>query len=352
MAGFNKQRRLLLKAGVGAAALLGLGWNIFSPDNRNLYERGYELDIRTLRQHILEKPQPYIIGNAEIKNHLEVLVDDCRQKGARCTDIVYDKAEKHSTVRFEPDRDYASALISQAKDSIAHMVSFLGTPYVKNEQADYFIPSSSKSISFTPDSLAYYLVADLESVVTVYFTLHINGAKGWVEVPWTYNLSGETSRQVQVTAVEQGFRIDDIDYEPVFYSTSLGIVKRVETPAIEFLHNSVAAYTHSHLEQELKTTAHNQDALSTALNRQMHREEKFVHALSILWLPEYNKDRNLSLTSAEMKKRFDDYEQKDSGNIQYNGANAMSKHIKKIGIPKAFELYINNPDKLFSVIGY
>ncbi|MBI4009954.1 MAG: hypothetical protein HY361_02045, partial [Candidatus Aenigmarchaeota archaeon] len=74
------------------------------------------------------------------------------------------------------------------------------------------------------------------------------------------------------------------------------------------------------------------------------REEKFVHALSIVWLQRYS--QNFGITQQELARRFAEYERDD----RFKGTNVLSQSIPKIGIQKAIEIYVKTPDALFKGI--
>jgi len=161
----------------------------------------------------------------------------------------------------------------------------------------------------------------------------------------TDRVEGEAVANILLKKRDKGFDIEKYGEGAIFYRTSSPDILLVESPQIEVLHKAVEPYSLGHLKNELRNLSKQYDAL-IAINESRDREEKFVHALSILWLRQYNKNRSLGFNEQEIDDRFAEYEK----DIKYKGVNNISQHIANIGIKKAIELYVTAPDELFNVL--
>ena len=236
--------------------------------------------------------------------------------------------ESYQRIRFrvEPDKKYAGGLIEEANQSIEHMIRFLGSGYIKKPQVFFEIPMGEKGIlPVKVPPILIYLVADLERIKVVRYK--VEGAGAIVNSILATNLHG---------ASFQNF--------PILYNTSSDIVGIIEAPAIEVLHKLTSEYGLRHVRDKsrLNPTA-NKNELQFEYES---RNEKFVHALSMLWLREYAKARSL-LTNKELDERFALYEQQ----ALFKGTNQLAQHISRIGVQRAIDLYVNNPDALFKGAG-
>ena len=180
-------------------------------------------------------------------------------------------------------------------------------------------------------------------IETKYLCKLKNGRKIYPVVDKNEPDAGQSNIKFRVRAKEKGFTIEAEENSPVFYNTSSEKVVMVETFAIEMLHRALRPYTKRHFGSEISDIPLDRAILNKSLVKWKDREETIVHAISTLWLTQYNKDRNLGLSDWELKQRFSWYDKHEI----YGKVNTFALHIKDIGMQKAIERYAENPEKLF-----
>lgn len=367
LAKLEKERKISRRKFIKNAALIstgtaiGLGaltkgvwymYKYFTYDPRDVFDRGYDFNVKALPKITpRELIHKHTLTTEEHKFNLEELLKSLDVKGKTISDIKFVRSYRKTWLRLEPDMGYANRLIKEANESIEHMVNFLGSGYIIKQNIRFEVPQNVKNINFNEvPGILFYLVADYRNEIMSIYKAKVNGKEGYGKVSIKRNPSGETSREIDFIVTKIGFDFKGYRSNAIIYSTSMDIVKLVETPAIEFLHKCVGRHTVKHIADEVKNINLTYDAIRTSIDKHKNREEKFVHALSILWLRQYNKDRNLGLTEEELTERFEQYEKKDISLLKYNGANKLSRYIARIGIQKSIELYVDNPNELFKVL--
>lgn len=255
--------------------------------------------------------------------------------------------------RREPDKAYAEALIGEAKKSIVHLFQFLGSDLLRVPVFNFKIPQTANEVSLKAGSGLVYLVSDYGNSRTTLYKAKLDGKEEVAHLTRSFPLAGETIGHLRFVATEKGFDFEGYRSEPVFYRTSGTLIDLIETPPIEALHIAIEKYTHINLAKEVKESGRTWEALDTAKDKAQHREEVFIHALSVIWLKEYNKARGLGLTEAELERRFIQYENQ----LLYQGTNQMAKYIASLdkdirkAIQKAIEMYAHQLGELFNRAG-
>ena len=107
------------------------------------------------------------------------------------------------------------------------------------------------------------------------------------------------------------------------------------------LQKRIKSHTIEHIKREIRGIGLSRDALKNSIAKHAVMEERFVHALSILWWGHYN--QQLGFPPHLLEERFAEYNQPG----RYAGAVQLSKHISKIGIQNAITTYVNDPNELF-----
>ena len=358
-------RREALRAGalLGRAALFSYlmpySASAQSQQNpRDAFSRGVPYNIKSRTPIELDEfKSPYILTTQEQERFQEKLKHEfgntlLEQKiKLDLSNISIKLLESYSGVyvKIEPDITYAQNLVNEARISIEHLFNFLNVPYLQQTAIDITIPREKKDFRFKFNkNKPFYLVADLGSIIVASYEVNIGGIKSKAEVKQSSPKGGETERQITFNSTNNGFEIMQSNDFPIFYNTSGDLVHLVEVPAIEALHESVKNYTFHNLvngfkKKRIKSPEESKQEIRDLSDEYLSQEEKFVHALSILWLERYNQDRKLGLRKDELDKRFADYE-KDP---RFKGTNALARYIPQIGIPTAINLYVENPDELF-----
>ncbi|HLC60727.1 MAG TPA: hypothetical protein VJJ52_04825 [Candidatus Nanoarchaeia archaeon] len=258
---------------------------------------------------------------------------------------------KERIVRLEPDGNYAERLIVEARKSIEDIINFLQSDYIKPSNVVLTAPSSPADVIYANQPhILFYLVADFGTRTTTNLRFNIDGKIFSIsfikeELAGSNDATiGETQRTTKFRATESGFNVEGTQSEPIFYNTSANPIKLTETPPIEMLHRAMEPYTLNNIKSAVKNIGRTYKALDQALNRNIAMEEKFVHALSVLWWARYNKQ--LRYPQQELEARFNQYELVE----RYKGTRELSQRISRIGIPKAIEMYVKNLSELFKGI--
>ena len=339
-------RREFLKASP-ALPMLVTPYGNQQVNRRNVFQRGSPYNINSLpiiTSHLSRRQ--YALTAHEIDEQSKQIAQKDPFLRGKTLELVESYEERW--VRLEPDAGFANGLIREARISIDDIVRFLNSPYIKKPTVEFRVPQLENDVTYVnvPERL-FYLVADLGTVITTNYNFKLNGKIIPVRLTQSDDhlsndvTAGETKRSVNFTATESGFAVQSSRPEPIFYNTSSNIVKLVETPPMEGLHTVMQAYTLNHIITAVKNTGRTYDALMQIVNKHLFWEEKFVHALSVLWWQGYRKQ--LGISQQELDARFAQYELHD----KYKGTNQLSQRIARIGVQKAIDMYVKNPEALF-----
>ena len=304
-------------------------------------QRAWHYNIQSLPEIVLSASRKdKILTTADKLKHLEIFRKEQLLRFARPK---YDSAYEEIWVKLEPDKAFAFRLVQEAKKSIADIVNFLGSEYIKQPSFDFKIPSSSDEFNFEnlENSAKFYLVAGTGLKTTANYSINLNGRIVPISLVSTETNSGQTSRSFVATPTYVGFNANKPTNEPIFYNTSTPPIFLIESPAVEALHKIIVPYTFVHLQEDLKGVGYTYDGLINTMNKHIKREENLVHALSILWWEHYA--GNFGISESDLAERFGNYEKYD----RYSGTNELSRRIEKIGIQKSIYLYVNTPNELF-----
>ena len=352
-------RRDILKLGAVAAATTAfyaaLNPTPAEPVQKHFPTRSVVFDTNSLKEVFLDdslttKP------TFEEKREIQALLNEAL---AQYPSIRLTSPEPEFTkrrwVKFEPDVKYANDLATHSAASIDDIFDFLNSPYFQNPGIQTIVPRDKHDIKFSGyDKIPLYLIADHGQRSFAVFDINILGIPQpplKIERSYHENFAAESERPSTVYVSNGEVKISQILGFPIFYNTSSDLVSRIEAPAIEALHKVISGYAHKHLARDFqlqfKSPNFSLEKASEVFRKSMEQEERFVHALSIPWLEHYNKKTGYA-TSNDLKARFKLYEQKGS---VYNGANRLAVHIARIGIQKAIERYVTNPNELFNGAG-
>ncbi len=355
------EQKLSRREFIRLGALLGgsLAFQLNSPSlaaqqkPRQIFERSGLYNLDSLPPITLEESNTVIpLTTGELREFDKLLLNKVSKYSLLMgKDAQFKGAYSRLVVKLEPDEIYANNLIKEAKTSIDDIFEFLGNPYLPKPQINFIVPSKKEDIKFTGHSfIPFYLVFKLQKIVKAEYEFDINGKKLLMPEERTESLAGESGIPITMEVKERGTnrqaKLKVSTNAPIFYATSSDIVYMVEVPAIEVLHRAMIGHTSKNFYEDSKRRTISLPAEILSLYTEYnHLEEKFVHALSILWLRQYNTKRKI-LTREEIEQRFARYETME----KYRGANKLSQHIERIGVQKAIELYVNNPNELFKIL--
>lgn len=256
---------------------------------------------------------------------------------------------QEAVARLEQNLKYADGLVSEAKKSIDDMVIFLRSKYVPKHDVHFTVAKSANEVSFTnARDFNFCVVAGYGWLISSYYTFLFGNRKITIPKSRLYNAGGMEYKRFLTKETEKGFKVEMIGNVSLFYNTSTdiarGIVILAETPAVEYVHRLMTPYTLNHLNKEVRDIGHSESAYLAARMKTDGREEKLVHALSILWWKQYK--NKIGVTQKEIDERLSEYEH----DKRYQGSIQLSRQIANIGVQKAIEMYVTNPDALFKGI--
>ena len=338
----------MLFGGVGTL-VLGSGVLVYENlayDPRQAFERGYNLDLKSLPEIPFDEPKETLLSQSQINDAVQSLVPKLKPMlgGKGNIQVIYTGSEEQIFIRLEPDVNYANRLKKEAALSIDHLTSFINSPYVNNSLVTIAIPNSPNDIKTKGISGALmYIVSDVTDRIISDFLVKVNGVELYShQLLANQELAGAMLYNLDFTRTENGFILTKNPASPIFYKQTESPLKNIETPALEFLHRCMNGYTIKSLEEEVRIFENNRRALKMIADRHMLREEQFVHAIGILWLKQYNKDRDFNFSEQDLEKHFAEYEKDPSTNI-YRGAVELSRRIERVGVAKSIDMYVNNP---------
>lgn len=342
-------RRELIKSGIFALIGSQIPDFLFAqPTARSVFSRNKPYNIDALSEFMVSGTEiSHNLTNQEYQRDITDIINKPQMKGVKIVGIQVVKSTEHAWVKFEPDEKYAEGLIREAKIAIKHFFGFLGLQD-QSGKIYFKVPKTVSEIDYHGNPNTIYLVAGIGTKVTTIYNAKTNIGNMTATREFRDSNAGETKRDVEIFNSGTSVEFRGYKQRPIFYNLAYKIADRsvylAESPAIEVLHNYLWSYATRHIQKRLKGISPTYQAVRDVLNEEIQREERLVHALSILWWPHYNKDRNLGFTAEELSRRFKVY---DSA-AEYSGVIELSQRIAKIGVSKAIILYMTNPEKLFS----
>ena len=246
------------------------------------------------------------------------------------------------SVKFEPDIDYANALIAEANDSTNNLFGFLNSIRLRKPEVRFKIPASASDVNpaaANNKAVTVYLFADMHYQATNIYKIKVNGKE----------LVRDYPRDERVFGSELYHSLDASSNEPIYYNTSSPIASLVSAVPIEVLHRAMRKYTIANTKSDLEKARRKAGKVSEQehniiVYNNFSMEEKFVHALAALWLKQYNQKAKLGLTKEELDAQVSKYETID----RYRGTGKLAEIISGIGIRNAIDIYAKNPGVLFA----
>ncbi len=339
----------LVTLGAGAAALNSMPTTAFQQSRRSALKRGIPYNIKSLPIVIPSSSKRKITLSSE---DVGKYTEQAWKESPFLRGIMLEPVDAYEEIwlRFEPDRRYAEGLIKEAKLSIDDMINFLDTPHIPRQELSFRVPQTATDVTyFNIPKMLFYLVAEVGNKKTITFRFNFNG----IYLPKVLEegnnpsaedgILGESTRGARMVTTNKGSFLTNYKESPIFYSTSSSPLKLIETPPLEYLHKCLEPITIKHLQSAIRNVRNAQGAVRIG-DRYMAMEEKFVHALSILWWTHYNK--NFGFPQQELDAKFMQYEAHE----EYRGVIKLSERIRYLGIKKAIVMYVNSPEALFKGI--
>lgn len=284
------------------------------------------------------------LAQYEIEGELEKLIKAAKHDGKVIENPSFIRAERYKWFIPIQDKSYAEETVEFYKKSIKCLEEFLQGTEVKVPSVNFVV--AEKNTVFNPRGYEIYLTALCGNDVVCYFDCVVDGKKETVRgVSW----SAESSVGWELSATDfgEGFTIDRIELQDSIllkmqtsYKTQV-----VENAMIELTHRIIGQYAAAHIKKEVdEKKPKTLDEIKIIQEKWLHRDEVFTHGLSIVFLQKFVKDYNIPLPKEDMEVRFAEYEQNEP---KYKGTNSMAEKIRKLGVQKAVQMLIHNPEQLF-----
>lgn len=329
-------------AGLAGFALAGIAVPayLFYPKEK-LPEMTVKLPVETAKIVIESSKDTQAVSTSEINASLENIVSRFGSRLEERPRFIYAETQKW----FVPlkDEEFGKKMIEIYEKTIKSLEKYLeGTP-LKVPRVSFII--ADKDTVFSSKDSIIYLTQTSGRDELIHFECRINGAIEKITTIHTLE-SSSVGWSLTASKTETGYVVEDITVRDAIilqmeakYRAALA-----ENAFVELLHKLVGKYISEHLKKESNSRQRKSfDEIVEIQRKWQHRDETFVHGISILLLPEIVEEYNVPLSYEEMQARFADYEQNDN----YKGTNAMAQRIKSIGVKKAIDLLMRNPEELF-----
>jgi len=248
----------------------------------------------------------------------------------------------------EKNSTRAKRLVSHAKTSIPHFINFIGSDRLQVPKVDFQVPQDIQGIKVeNPKGIVMYLLDRYGKKTCTWYNVTHEDRKYPMFVPISQESYGESNFSLRNLTLKNGFKVEFLTHKAIFYRTSVeDPVGLLETPAIEVLHRLIRPYTIKNIDDNIRTIERNTKKLYQVVGGWVEKEESIVHAASILWWPQANKDLGLGLSEQQMQERFSQYDQPNKF-PRYKGITKTAQTLRTIGVTKGVELYMDNPGELF-----
>lgn len=258
-------------------------------------------------------------------------------EATKAVELGYISPEKNSHLSRQVER--------LGRNSIDHMFAFINSPYLTKDKLHFYSPKTAKEIKKESRELNVYIVSKVGTINETTYKLSLKTHKpAYTVIDCEQTSAGENEMKFEVEAKQRGFTLKQSEFfTPLFYSTSSERISKVETLAIETLHHALRPYTQKHFGAEIENIDRTNKDLNNAINKWKDREETITHSIAILWIQQYNQDRQLGLSQEEFEKRFSWYREASC----YRYVKELARELPQISIKKAIELYATNPEELF-----
>jgi len=315
-----------------------------------LFGRGYEVDFAKLSVGFIYRPgyKDY----SPSKEETESLFHEMSKIRPELMDLAkrdFVKGKFYYAVIVEPDKAYCKNLEEQTKISIEHSKRFFNFPELSEISVEFGFPKSSKEIVLN-NPLSIYLVAGLIRRKELEYIVETKNRRTFIVSPkQDESLFGIYEPDFHVfPANDRNGPYVTYSNKGVIFCTTTGYLEAIiDAPINELLHCAFKKVAFDYFNKKYRETLADNEVYEEWFRVLRAREEKFVHALGILWLNQYNKDRILGFTEKELKE---DYTKAEASGKCYSGMQELAEHIREIGLKEARRLYIEAPDDLFKVI--
>lgn len=351
------KRGLLIAGGITVSGGIGsLLWKLFTEDEQVSHERGYEVISSLLKEVKLdrnstlissEEAQPIIrMGIDYIKNKKVSHPNDPNEIFVPSKVLSVEKYIEQSLL-VEPDSKYAQRISRLSRRALDHGLKFWGSPYLSVPTIGFFIPTSKSDISLQPlkNNVDIYMCYSFQNRVVVLVNFDYNGRIITFEHFVKEEVGGHQSRRPQFRVLEKEIVLEKEESTPLFVSLSAEPIYIVESPVVEVLHYQLHPHTNRNMLAEFNKIQRNPDGsvsgdlLAYGMNKWVKLEEVLAHAITKLWLEEYNQYARLGFTRQQL-------ENKVYGPYTSESIDLSRRIVSRIG--GAVEAYATNPESLFS----
>jgi hypothetical protein len=339
-------KSVVVGALLSAASLYG-AYHVYTNSESYLTRQFLDIERPKVFEEILleNTKEKRVVEKEEINRNIEKLIAQfgLTKENTKQVDLVDSTSVTY--IGIERNLNYCDRYIEYGKDSISNIFSFVNSPYVKSPVFNFIVPRYVGHIKKESlNGVDIYLVSKVGTRNRNKYNISLKDGHVLTSVIRNDEPAmGINDVKFRVSTTKQGFEIQKLYATPIFGNTSAEKISKAETMAIEALHVAIREYTSSHFAKEIVSLEHDNIKLDRSLRKWTDREETLVHGISILWLQQYNKEKHLGLSQKQLDERISWY----SKNVVYRNVVQFSKILPGIGVSKAVELYVNNPDELF-----
>ncbi|MEI7719026.1 MAG: hypothetical protein WCI72_04105 [archaeon] len=336
----------------GATLLTGAlkGWNDYTSTPQYIANH----DFRSTPEkwgikRILRETTDRNLERVESSRDLEEILSRVNFKKENIEKIELVKSTETSYISPETNPQITKRIKIFGKDSIYHLFTFINSPYLKKQELQISAPQTANEIKTEQtEKINAYVVKSLGSVTLTLYRMNLkDGRSGVVSSKHEVACSGLNNMKVVITPTEKGYTAEKSpNPDPIFYSTTGERISKVDALSIETLHGALREYTIKNIGKEIENIGRNDQEVMKAINKWRDREETITHGICMLWVQQYNQDRQLKMSQKEMDDRFKLHNHINA----YRHVNRFSPIVQQIGPAKAVELYATNPEGLFREI--
>lgn len=247
--------------------------------------------------------------------------------------------QHHASTISRTERN--NKILTQSDNAISDIVDFCNSDYLSKPSFKLVMPASIDEVIFKRDTPTIYFLNDLKLKEITYLTLIYEDSK---------TLSITTSEEkIEDAFVNVQPKVDTTDGVVSFKTNRNCILINVNAsfwrlyskPAGEALHYIIGVYTDQHIEKEIDFSTSFSSYMNIA-NKWMNREEGLVHAIQVSWLMDRRHIYDLS------EERINDWFNNFTKRKAYTLTPSILEKIHESNVEDVINLYVNNPEALFS----
>ncbi|MDP7263308.1 MAG: hypothetical protein QGI38_02170 [Candidatus Woesearchaeota archaeon] len=155
---------------------------------------------------------------------------------------------------------------------------------------------------------------------------------------------GQFSKKTHLTGGKGEYTVDFL-YGGILWNLKGPQQSVLETPALEYLHSTVAPFARGHAQQLMQRASTGTEAID-AIDRSDLLDEYVVHGLGRAWFEQLNTDWQLGYDMDSLKKQ-----NRVSNWWHDENVDKMARYIAKVSPAAVIRMYQNSPEQLIAESG-